>query len=251
MAGRDTPRSRPTTKTAAAMAAPVDPADTMPSASPVATRRAATVTDASFLSRMAEAASSPISITWVAGTTPMASPAPAAASWAVIRSRSPTSTVSMPFRAAARVPWTISPGARSPPIASTAIRATCQAVGTTARPLYVPHVGQARCGMCAEPQREQVAMAGAETFQVALRRRVLDRDIFFLGTAMAGHPRCGDLIPGLEHVPESRKGRVRPPSRSGGIQVVLQGFAKSLTRGRVDRSRNQALAGRVAPPQQR
>ena len=29
-------------------------------------------------------------------------------------------------------------------------------------------------------------MAGAETFHVALRRRVLERDIFFFGTAMAG-----------------------------------------------------------------
>ena len=60
MAGRDTPPSLPTTKTAAAMAAPVEPADTIPSASPLATRRAATVTDASFLSRMADAASSPM-----------------------------------------------------------------------------------------------------------------------------------------------------------------------------------------------
>jgi len=32
-----------------------------------------------------------------------------------------------------------------------------------------------------------VASDGADTFQVALRRRVLERDIFFLGTAMAEH----------------------------------------------------------------
>jgi hypothetical protein len=63
MAGLDTPAIRPITNAAAANAAPVDPADTIPTASPWATRLAATVTEAPFLARIAVAGSSAIEIT--------------------------------------------------------------------------------------------------------------------------------------------------------------------------------------------
>jgi hypothetical protein len=53
----------------------------------------------------------------------------------------------------------------------------------TSRPLYEPHSGQTRCGIMAELHWGHVVVVGADTFHVALRRRVRERDIFFLGTA--------------------------------------------------------------------
>ena len=56
----------------------------------------------------------------------------------------------MPSAAASSAPATISSGARSPPIASTATRAIGYGAGvrsgSISRPLYVLHVGQTRCG---------------------------------------------------------------------------------------------------------
>ena len=121
IAGRATPLILPMTKAEAASAAPVDPADTIPTASPSATRPAATITDAPFLDRIAAAGSSAISMTsgaWTTGSRPSNSSrrAPSTAS-------SPTRTTSTPRSAASRAPETVSCGAWSPPIASRAIRA--------------------------------------------------------------------------------------------------------------------------------
>ena len=62
IAGRSTPWIFPILSTAAPIAAPELPADTMAWASPLATRAAASTTEAFFLARRAEAGDSPISI---------------------------------------------------------------------------------------------------------------------------------------------------------------------------------------------
>ena len=54
----------------------------------------------------------------------------------------------------------------------------------TSRPLYVPQTPQARWGTCFEPHCWHATSVGGAIFHCALRRRVRDRDIFFLGTAM-------------------------------------------------------------------
>ena len=53
----------------------------------------------------------------------------------------------------------------------------------TSRPLYEPHSGQTRCGSVGALHSGQIVVVGADTFHIALRRRVRERDIFFLGTA--------------------------------------------------------------------
>ena len=67
-AGRSTPGSRPSRRTAAAIPAPVWPAVTIASALPRLTRSTATRIEASFFSRRASAGCSSISMTWLAGT---------------------------------------------------------------------------------------------------------------------------------------------------------------------------------------
>ncbi len=134
IAGRLTPRIRPMPMAAAAIAAPVDPADTMPTASPEATNRAAVVTEAPFFSRIAVAGSSCIPIT--SGACTIGNVASWSARIGSIASVSPTSTTSTPRAAASMAPRTVSKGARSPPMASRAMRATLDYDSVrTSRPL--------------------------------------------------------------------------------------------------------------------
>lgn len=49
---------------------------------------------------------------------------------------------------------------------------------------YTPHSGHARCPIFGAPQWAHAEVRGALTRQLALRRRVRERDIFFFGTAM-------------------------------------------------------------------
>ena len=58
------------------------------------------------------------------------------------------------------------------------------------RPLYVPQLLHTRCETCLAPHCWHVASCGLDTFQFALRRLVLDRDIFFFGTAMKESCSC-------------------------------------------------------------
>jgi hypothetical protein len=89
-----------------------------------------------------------------------------------------------------------------------------------------------------EPHCRHTAIVGEATFHCALRRRVRERDIFFLGTAMANL--VSGSVSGVEKVLEGRKWRLDRPSASGGgrIQVAF---------GIPDKS----LAFRLAPRQQR
>ena len=112
MAGLLTPLIRPMRNSAEAIVAPVLPADTIADAVPSRTASAARTSVASFFRRTPPAGSSPISIT---------SDAAMRGSPFVSRSSGPTSATSIPSSSAARrAPATISPGALSPPMASTA-----------------------------------------------------------------------------------------------------------------------------------
>jgi hypothetical protein len=62
-----------------------------------------------------------------------------------------------------------------------------QSVAITSRPAYVPHSRHARCGSFGLPHCSQATVRGASTFQAALRCLVLERELFFLGTAMTEH----------------------------------------------------------------
>ena len=126
-AGRDTPGRRPTRMAPAATAAPVDPAETMPAASPSATRRAAVLIDECRLSRMAEATSSPMPIS--SGACTMGRSAPHSRRRGRNRLSSPTRTTSTPRLAASTAPPTVSCGAWSPPIASRAMRVMASSGG--------------------------------------------------------------------------------------------------------------------------
>src|SRR3954471_17280702 len=96
----------------------------------------------------------------------------------------------MPSPAAASAPATISSGALSPPNASTATRATgygaSRRSGSTSRPLYVPQVGQTRCGRFGEPHWGQLLTRGASIACVARRLSRRDLEVFLFGTAMSG-----------------------------------------------------------------
>ncbi len=95
------------------MAAPVFPAETMAAAFPSRTASAARTRDASFLRRTPPAGSSPMPMTSDAG---MRGRSPQS------RPSGPTRTTSMPSSSTARwAPARISPGALSPPMASTAM----------------------------------------------------------------------------------------------------------------------------------
>src|ERR1700722_18460300 len=114
MQGRTTPGSRPMRSNADAMVAPVLPADTMAEALPSRTSSATRTREESFFRRTPPAGSSSMPMTSVQGTNsrPKVSPT---------RSGGPTSTMPTPCSSEARrAPSTISPGARSPPMASTA-----------------------------------------------------------------------------------------------------------------------------------
>src|ERR1700733_14109650 len=114
MHGRTTPGRRPMRSRAEAMVAPVLPAETMADALPSRTSSAARTREESFLRRTPPAGSSSMPMTSVHGNSsnPWVSPT---------RSGGPTSTMPTPCCSEARrAPSTISPGARSPPMASTA-----------------------------------------------------------------------------------------------------------------------------------
>src|SRR5580692_11523905 len=123
MQGRTTLGSRPMRRSAEAMVAPVLPAETMADALPSRTSSAARTSDESFFRLTPPAASSSMAMTSVHATSssPMVSPT---------CSGGPTRTMQMPCSAAARLaPSTISPGALSPPMASTATGSFASASG--------------------------------------------------------------------------------------------------------------------------
>src|SRR3989442_667312 len=121
-AGRSMPRMRPSVMSAAAIVAPVFPAETTASASPVFTITVATPIDVSPRLRSAFAGCSSIATTSRASRTAMPSRSVAPSARRSASSR-PTSTRSAgpPFSRYNSAPRTISSGAWSPPIASTAI----------------------------------------------------------------------------------------------------------------------------------
>ncbi len=127
MAGRSTWSRRPSTKTAPAITAPELPALTIASASPRLHSSKQTRMDESFFCRIAWPGCSPISTTCDAWRTSMepAGSAPSLASSAWIRPSSPTRRIRNgrpSSRTAAAAPATTAAGAKSPPIASRAIR---------------------------------------------------------------------------------------------------------------------------------
>ena len=187
IAGRLTPLMRPMRSSAAAIVAPVLPAEIIALAVPSRTASAARTSVESFLRRTPWAGSSSISMTSLAsisGRPPRSTRSP--------RSAGPTSTTGVPAAAAARAPATIVPGAWSPPMASTAMGSISgvsrgQPTSTATRFLYQPQVGHTVCGIFALPQRGQVLRAGAPSFHAPARRlRVFDFDFFFFGTATVG-----------------------------------------------------------------
>ena len=114
IAGRAMPRMRPMRSSAEPMAAPVLPADTIADARPSRTASAARTSDESFIVRTLDPGSASIGITSEASMTSRPPVSPNS-------SGRPTSTTGIPNSSAARrAPATISPGARSPPMASTA-----------------------------------------------------------------------------------------------------------------------------------
>ncbi len=120
MAGRFTPLIRPITSVAAAMHAPVEPAEKNASARPSRTSRAPTTIEESFLERTALAGWSPISITSVVATASTRPPDDAANGSTT--SRGPVTMIRTDESAASArvIPSRIRSGAKSPPTASTA-----------------------------------------------------------------------------------------------------------------------------------
>src|ERR1700733_13736983 len=123
MQGRTTPGRRPMRRRADAIVAPVLPADTIADAFPSRTSSAARPSDESFLRRTPPAGSSSMAITSVQATrsSPFVSP-----TW----SGGPTRTTATPCSSwARRAPSTISAGALSPPMASTATGSVARVSG--------------------------------------------------------------------------------------------------------------------------
>src|SRR6266702_5952301 len=123
-AGRSTPGTRFSVKSEAAIIAPLLPAETAPNAAPSRTCWSASVIEAFFLRLTAIAGCSSISIAssvWMMGRSrPCVS---CLASSARITFSFPTRKTPIPYsRAACTAPSIISPGALSPPIASSATR---------------------------------------------------------------------------------------------------------------------------------
>src|SRR5579883_3069353 len=134
MHGRATLGRRPMRSRAAAMVAPVLPALTMADALPSRTSSATRTREESFLRRTACPASSSIPMTSVHATSSRPAGSPTS-------SGGPTSTTGTPCSSAAcRAPATISPGARSPPIASTATGRAASSAGERRRPRRVTSV---------------------------------------------------------------------------------------------------------------
>ena len=124
-AGRSTPRRRPNARCAASIVAPVFPALKSATASPLATMPAATRTAARGLRRNAAAGDSCMPIVSGASTTVTSNLAASSCRRSSSRSNSRAPTRITPrsrCRAATSAPSTILRGAKSPPVASTAIR---------------------------------------------------------------------------------------------------------------------------------
>jgi len=116
IAGRFTPSMRPMRNSAEAIVAPVLPAEIIALAFPSRTASALRTRVESFFARTAPAGSSSMPITSLA-----TSNSRSAMSARAPRSAGPTSITGIPSAAACLAPATISPGALSPPMASTAI----------------------------------------------------------------------------------------------------------------------------------
>ena len=122
--GRSSPSIRPKVRTALAIEPPVDPMETMTSASPLLTSRVATATEEFGLVRMARTGCSSSRILSSEGTTRTERPDRSClASSRSTGSGSPTSIISaLVALAAAMAPCTVSTGPWSPPMASMATR---------------------------------------------------------------------------------------------------------------------------------
>ncbi len=157
IAGRLTPLIRPMRSNAAAIVAPVLPAESIALAVPSRTASAARTRVESFLRRTPWAGSSCISMTSLAGISgspPRSTRSP--------RSSGPTSATGVPAAAAVLAPATMVSGAWSPPMASTATGSigegvARQATSTAMRFLYQPQLGHTVCGVFALPHRGQRA----------------------------------------------------------------------------------------------
>src|SRR5579875_1192314 len=235
MAGRATPLSRPMRSRALAMVAPVLPALTMAQALPSRTASAARTNDESFLIRTLDAGSSCMSMTWRQASTgrPPVSP---------IRSGSPTRSTGRPSSSdACRAPATISAGARSPPMASTA---TCSGVLVSFMPTgsswlsadvdglatLVPPAGRAhdvgQLGLVAlradaAGRRAQRPVAGPAAAALGFRRLLLryghrQRDFLGRERSRATQKRAGAADPGSLCVPAGLRGPRRPEGVEGG-----------------------------------
>ena len=135
IAGRLTPLIRPMRNSAAAIVAPVLPAESIALAAPSRTASAARTSVESFLRRTPWAGSSCISMTSLAGISgspPRSTRSP--------RSSGPTSATGVPAAAAVLAPATMMSGAWSPPMASTATGSIGEGVAVRRRRL--------RCGSC-------------------------------------------------------------------------------------------------------
>src|SRR4030081_3499394 len=122
IAGRSMPGIRCSPKSAAAITAPLFPALTKPLTRPSSTIVQARTIDEFFLVRTAWAGCSSMAMTWGASSICAHFPAPEAASAASTLSFTPTKITSTPSsRCACTPPATTWSGAKSPPIASSAI----------------------------------------------------------------------------------------------------------------------------------
>ena len=179
IAGRLTPLIRPIRRSADAIAAPVLPADTIADALPSRTASAARTSDESFLRRTPCAGSSCISMTSLASISSK-SPRSSVAG--------PTSATGIPASAASRAPAMISSGARSPPIASSAIGSTSDqlsmsrsgdldrdavAVPAAAGAHRVRQLGVAAAGADAAGRGAELPRTGAAAARLGLRLLLL------------------------------------------------------------------------------
>ena len=182
---RRTPGRRRNWTRPAASIAPVFPGDTTASASPSATALTARTSELSFFVRRASAGFSSMATTWVVGTS---------SSPPVSSSSEPKMTGSIAVRRGFGAP---SITAR-PTVAAHCIdgdpgswpRAygAWMRNGSTSRPLYVPQVGQTRCGRFGWPHVGQTLTFGALIACVARRLSRRDFEVFRFGTAMAARP---------------------------------------------------------------
>ena len=245
MAGRLTPLMRPIRSSAAAIVAPVLPAETIAEALPSRTASAARTSVESFLVRTAAPGSSSMAISSLALISSMSS------SWT--RSGGPTSTTGMPSSTARRTPARISrrahgrrPWRRRRWAASSGdVRRRRRRRGScTSRTTGTP------CAGSSPPQRGHTLRAGASSFQAPARRlRDFDFDFFFLGTAIVGlrdeiraAPGYRPDIPGTP-TPDGVRARVGPGGLDTGTPMAADGSGWVRSWSRADqRSSTTALS---------